>query len=78
VIISGVVVACRSEDAAELSQRIDALPWADVHHRDSTGRLVITIEAADTDESVARVLEIQGLPRVVMAEMAGYYLDEEE
>jgi nitrate reductase NapAB chaperone NapD len=75
--ISGIVVACRPEDLAETAEAVDALPWAEVHYTDPRGRLVATLEAADTDESVARLQEVQALPRVLMAELAGYYLDEE-
>ena len=76
--ISGIVVACRPEDLAGTTEALDALPWAEVHYTDPRGRLVATIEAADTDESMARLGEIQALPRILMAELAGYYLDEDE
>jgi nitrate reductase NapAB chaperone NapD len=75
--ISGIVVACRPQDLAGTTEALDALPWAEVHYTDPRGRLVATIEAADTDESMARLSEIQALPRVLMAELAGYYLDED-
>lgn len=75
--ISGIVVACRPEDVSGTSEALGALPWAEVHYTDPRGRLVATIEAADTDQSMARLGEIQALPRVLMAELAGYYLDED-
>jgi nitrate reductase NapAB chaperone NapD len=76
--ISGIVVACRPEDLDGTTEALNALPWIEVHYTDPRGRLVATIEAADTDESMARLVEVQALPRVLMAELAGYYLDEDE
>jgi nitrate reductase NapD len=76
--ISGIVVACRPEDLDRMAESVNACPWAEVHHRDDRGRLVFTIEAADTDQSMERLRLLQALPGVLMAEMAGTYLDEEE
>lgn len=73
--ISGIVVVCRSEHLAEVRQTIDAFPWAEVHHVDPKGRLVVTIEAKDTNESIAYVRTLQGLPHVQMAEMAEFVDD---
>ncbi|HEY5657391.1 MAG TPA: chaperone NapD [Myxococcota bacterium] len=73
--ISGIVVACRPEDLEATAGAVDALPWADVHYRDPRGRLVVTIEAADVDESVDRLGALQRLPRVLSAELAQYCID---
>jgi nitrate reductase NapAB chaperone NapD len=78
VIISGVVVASRPEHLAEVGQALDAIAWAEVHFSDPRGRLVVTIEAADLDQSADRLKELQGLPRVLMAELAQYCIEEEE
>jgi nitrate reductase NapAB chaperone NapD len=77
VTVSGVVVACRPEDLSGVIDSLDALPWAEVHHTDAAGKLVVSIEARDAGESIARLREIQTLPGVVMAELGGYYVDEE-
>ena len=76
MIVSGIVVACRPADIASLSERIDALPWGEVHHSDPKGRLVVVIEAEDTEESMERLKRVQALPHVLMAELGAYYLDE--
>ena len=68
--VSGVVVACRPEHLDPVAEAVEALPWAQVHHRDGQGRLVVTIEAADEDEGAARLRGLQQLEHVVMAEMA--------
>jgi nitrate reductase NapD len=77
VIISGIVMASRPEHLAEMSRAVEAISWVDVHFSDPRGRLVVTIEAADLDQSVDRLRELQGLPRVLMAELAQYCIEEE-
>jgi nitrate reductase NapD len=76
--VSGIVVACRPEDLVETARAVNRLPWAEVHYTDPGGRLVVTIEAADIDESMSRVREVQGLPRVLGAELAEFYPEDVE
>jgi nitrate reductase NapD len=76
--ISGIVVACRPEHLVATTQAIERIPWADLHYTDPKGRLVVTIEAADIDESMDRLQELQALPRVLMAELAEYCVEQEE
>ena len=63
--ISGIVMACRPEDLAATTQAVQDFAWADVHYTDPRGRIVVTIEADDIDESIDRLEELQGLPRVL-------------
>ncbi len=77
MMISGVVVACRPEHLSAVTDGINALPWAEVHHTDPQGRLVVTVEASDADASIDCVRKLQDLPHVSMAEMAQYCVDEE-
>ena len=74
--ISGIVVACQPGDIDELSQVLNDLPWVDVHYTDPRGRLVVTLEAADVDQSMERLKELQSLPRVLMAELAEYCVED--
>jgi nitrate reductase NapAB chaperone NapD len=76
--ISGIVVACQPGDIEALSQVLSDLPWVDVHYTDPRGRLVATIEAEDIDQSMARFKELQGLPRVLSAELAEYCIEDGE
>jgi nitrate reductase NapD len=78
VTISGIVVACRPEHLAEIRGTLKRLDWADVHYTDPNGRLVVTIEAADVDESMDRLKQLQALPRVLMAELAEYCIEEQD
>jgi nitrate reductase NapAB chaperone NapD len=70
--ISGVVMACRPEDLTATTEAVDGLAWADVHYTDPKGRVVVTIEAEDMDESIERFKQLQGLPRVLSAALAQY------
>jgi nitrate reductase NapD len=78
VTVSGIVVACRPEHLAETTEAVDAFPWAEVHYTDPNGRLVVTIEADGVGESMDRVKDLQDLPRVLMAEMAEFAVEEED
>jgi nitrate reductase NapD len=78
VTVSGIVVACRPEHLAETTEAVDAFPWAEVHYSDPNGRLVVTIEADGVGESMDRLKDLQDLPRVLMAEMAEFAVEEED
>lgn len=77
MIISGIVMASHPEHLDELKQLVEAIPWAAVHFSDPRGRLVVTIEAADLDQSAERLKQLQVLSRVLMAELAQYCIEEE-
>lgn len=70
--LSGVVLACWPEHLADIKNVVRALPWATVHHEDEQGRLVIVIEAEDSAQSQARLLELQRLSHVLSAQLAAY------
>jgi nitrate reductase NapAB chaperone NapD len=78
VIISGIVMAGRPEDGDAIRASVAALPWAQVHYGDSTGRLVVTMEASDIEESMSRLGELKALPQVLMAELAQYSIEGEK
>ncbi len=77
MVISGILVACRPEHMDELSALIERFDWAKVHHRDAEGRMVITVEAENTDQGMDRLVELKQLPRVLMADMVEHYFEEE-
>lgn len=74
--ISGVLVVAKPEHQSQVRTALEVLPWADVHHGDPDGRLVITIEADDTDQAIARLREVQELPRVILAEMVEHFVED--
>jgi nitrate reductase NapAB chaperone NapD len=75
--ISAILVACRPENLAETTSSLNALPWAQVHYTDPGGRLVVTVEANDTGQSMDRLAEIQRLPFLFLAEMTECYSEDE-
>jgi len=75
VIISGILVASRPEHLSEISEEVNRLPWAEVHFSDPAGRLVVTLEASDIDESVDRMKTLQALPLVLSAALAEFCSD---
>ena len=77
MIISGIVMTSRPEHLVEMSQAVEAISWADIHFSDPNGRLVVTIEAADLDQSAVRLQQLQELPRVLMAALAQYTIEEQ-
>jgi nitrate reductase NapAB chaperone NapD len=46
-----------------------------VHFSDPKGRLVVTLEASDIDESMERMKTLQALPRVLSAALAEFRSD---
>ena len=76
--VSGILVVCRPDDLPEVQESIEDHGWAEVHHTTPDGRLVVTIEADTTDEAMDRLLLIQALPHIAMAEMAEHYMGDEE
>lgn len=76
--ISGIVVGCRPENLEGVIASVSRLEWADVHHSEASGRIIATIEARDADESVERLMQVKGMPDVIMAELVSYYMDDED
>jgi nitrate reductase NapAB chaperone NapD len=76
VVISGVVVVCAPERMAEAQAALERYPWLEIHHEKPDGRMVATLEAADTSESMQRLREIQDLPQIIMAELAEYVVED--
>ena len=74
--VSGVLVVAKPEHQSQVRTALEVFPWAEVHHEDPDGRLVITIEADDTDQAIARLQQVKELPRVVLAEMVEHHLDD--
>jgi len=76
MMISGVLVVAKPEDQSQVRTALESFPWAEIHHEDPDGRLVITIEAADTDQAIARLQEVKELPRVILAEMVEHHVED--
>ena len=77
VVVSGILVGCDPLKMDEVQELLERFPWAEVHHRADDGRMVLTLEAEGTDQSMDRLREIQQLPEILMAEMVEYYFEDE-
>jgi nitrate reductase NapAB chaperone NapD len=77
VVVSGILVGCDPLKMDSVQARLDAFDWAQVHHRADDGRMVMTLEATGTDQSMDRLREIQQVEDVLMAEMVEYYFEDE-
>jgi nitrate reductase NapD len=77
VTVSGIVVACRPEHLAAMADVVNEFSWAEVHYTDPDGRLVVVIEADDVEQSMDRLKELQKLPRVLMAELAEFVVEDD-
>ncbi len=75
--VSGVLVICSPSDLTETTDLVASRSWASVHYCEPDGRMIITIEANDTDQSMERLEEIQKLPKVTLAEMIAYCCEDE-
>jgi nitrate reductase NapAB chaperone NapD len=75
MMISGVLVVAKPAHQEEVRAALAVLPWAEVHHAQPDGRLVITIEAEDGEQATRRLREVQDLPQVMLAEMVQHYVE---
>ena len=75
MIVSGIVMASREGRLKQLCESVDAIPWAEVHFSDPKGHVIATIEAADVEESVDHLKELQQLPDAVMAELSQFCVE---
>ncbi len=78
MIISGIVMASRAGRQAELLETLSAIAWLDVHFTEESGRMVVTIEAEDVEQSMAQLRELQELPDVGTAELSQYFIERPE
>ncbi len=76
--VSGILVVVSPSELEAGIAALNGLPGVDVHHIDeTTGRLVVTQEAATVNDEVEGLKRIKALPGVAMAEMVYHYLDED-
>lgn len=74
--ISGILVIAPGDRLGETIQALNALPGVEVHHTDrSTGRIVITQEAATVQAEVDGLKRIKALPHIVLAEMVHHHFE---
>lgn len=74
--LSGVAIGTAPENLSALRETLAGFPWAEVHHTDAQGRIVITVEAADTGQQIERLRTVKRLPGVLFAEMVIHYSED--
>lgn len=75
--LSAVMIGAVPGKMAEVQSAVDAFPWAEVHHDDTFGRLIVVIDSASTEASVERLKVLKELPGVAAAEMVMHCFEEE-
>jgi nitrate reductase NapD len=80
--ISSIVVQVKSENYDQVKRDLEASGLCEYHFGDQAkGKLIITIEGADVEEEIRKLVAIQKLPGVLAADMMQTYqedqLDEE-
>ena len=75
--ISGVLITTAPESIPSISQSINAFSWAQTHHSDASGRMIVTIEAETTGEEIERLKTLKQLEGVLFAEMVVHCFEDE-
>lgn len=77
--LSSIVVVVPPDHLAAALEQLTALPGVEVHYvEERTGRIVVIQEAATVDGEQQGLRRIQGLPRVIQAEMSYHYFADDE
>ena len=76
--ISSLVVDALPDSFEQVTRDLCAIPGVEVHGRDeTTGRIVVTIEAADIDESHRIASSFIGIPNVFNANLVFVSVEDE-
>jgi nitrate reductase NapD len=67
--VAGLVVHATPEAAARVAAAIGRRPGAFIHAASPEGKLVVTLEADDTDAIAAALVDFQRLPGVLAASL---------
>ena len=74
--IAAVLVATTPPNIESVRDQISAHEWADVHHINDDGRMMITIEGDNGEQDIERLKSVKSMPNVISAEMVEYCFDE--
>jgi len=73
--ITSLVVHAAPRRAPRIAEVIAAMPGAEVHASAPNGKLVVTLEAASSEQMYGRVADIQRLDGVMSAALVYQYAD---
>ena len=75
--VSSIVVRTRPEQLAIVLAGLKSIEQCEVHFHDAQGRIIVTIEGADTESELATLKMIQKVPHVASAELVFAYSEHE-
>ena len=75
--ISGIVVKTAPEHIDRVIETLRASGLCEIHFRDETGKIVVTLEGTDTHEEIRKLRDIMSLPNVLCADLAYSYNESE-
>ncbi|MBT4090405.1 MAG: chaperone NapD [Deltaproteobacteria bacterium] len=76
--IASLLVEVKPENMESLLQNVASFPWAEVHHTEKEGRMIVTVEGETSQEDVANFKTIKSLPGVISASLVEYCFEEEK
>ena len=71
--ISGMVVRTAPEHLDQVMDSLKASGLCEVHFRDETGLIIVTVEGGGSGEEVQKMRDIMGLPHVLCVDLAYSY-----
>jgi nitrate reductase NapD len=75
--VSSIVVRTLPQHVATVLAGLGGIEHCEVHFHDEQGRIIVTIEGADTESELATLKTIQKVPHVVSAELVFSYSEHE-
>jgi len=75
--ISAILVCTPPEHLLPFQESLNALPWAEVHHVEEDGRMIVIVEGENTEEDLARIKALKAMPHAISATMIQYCFEDE-
>lgn len=75
--LSSVIVQVKRENLQQVIMEINDSQNFEYHFHDETGRIIVTIEGANTEEEIKKLEELKAVPHVMSAEMVFAYSEDE-
>ncbi len=75
--IASLLVETKPENLEPLIRKVSGFPWAEVHHTEKEGRMIITVEGETSGDDVANFKTIKSLPEVISTSMIEYCFEED-
>ncbi len=73
--ISSVVIRTIPERVETVIENLENFLWCDVHFKDESGKIIVTIEADGANDATEKVKQLQALKNVFSADPVYFYED---